>query len=477
MIKQKLNYILTSLGLTLIAVIYGFFIGKNLTFLSFAFVGAMFLLAYIVFSIKYPMYGLAIFIFSIPFERIPSISLAGANLRISQALLACTIMAFLIKKLASRSFIIKFSPYIWVYLLFLLTLLLSFSHMLAVTRGVMVTTFIAFTSLTIWIIPAILQSKKDLHLIIKILFWVTIAISVFGIYQFFGDMIGLPMSLTGLKDIYTKVVFGYPRVQSVMQEPLYLANFLIIPLSLAITLYIRKINIFTNKFYISFIALVGLVFLMTISRGGYLGLAVTIVVILFGSLIALIRPHVITGAIVAALVVALGLTAVINFSDFGRKAIEETEKHFFNALDSASTLQRFGTFEQAQKAFAEQSLTGVGIGNFGPWSTNYPDQLPISGWPIVNNQTLETLAETGMLGFGALLLFLLVLFVRSMGALFKAKDPMLRATMLAMIAAFVGVLVQYQFFSTLYIMHIWTLIALMIATQNIIFTESKRVAR
>jgi hypothetical protein len=469
--KQNLINILISIGLVLTATVYGFFIGRGLEIISYALVGAVLLLAYIIFSIKYPIHGLLVFIFSIPFERIPSLPIGGANLRISQVLLAGMIAAFLIRKLISKSFILRYSPYLWVYITVVISLLLSFSHMLAISRGMMVFAFIIFTSLTIWVIPAILQTKDHLCLVIKVLFWVTIIISIFGLYQFAGDMIGLPMSLTGLKDVYTKVVFGYPRVQSVMQEPLYLANFLIIPLALVITLYIRKINVFSSKFFIGFIALVGLVFLMTISRGGYLGLAVTLAVIFFGSLLALLRPHVITGAIITTMVLAVGLTLVINFSNAGRKAIEETQKHFFNALDTASTLQRFSTFDQAKEAFNEQPLTGIGIGNFGPWSTNYPDQLPISGWPIVNNQTLETLAETGMIGLGALLMFLLVLFVRSFGALFRAKDPTLRAIILALISALVGVLVQYQFFSTLYIMHIWVLIALTIATQNIIFNS------
>jgi len=39
------------------------------------------------------------------------------------------------------------------------------------------------------------------------------------------------------------------------------------------------------------------------------------------------------------------------------------------------------------------------------------------------------------------------------------------------LAAFVGVLVQYQTFSILYIMHIWFLIGFMISVQNIILKQ------
>ena len=473
MVKPSVKNLAIALGLILIALMYGLFIGRHQDYVAFAIVGVILLLIYTIFSVRFPFEGLLVFFFSIPFERIPSISIGGANLRISQALLASTIVAYFIRKLKSRSFILRFSPYLGVYLLFILSLLLSFNQMMAISRGIMVFSFILFTSLTMWIIPAMIQTKEQLNSIIKVLFWVTIVISVFGLYQFIGDMIGLPMAFTGLKDVYTKVVFSYPRVQSVMQEPLYLANYLIIPLSLAITLFIRKIDVFKTNFYLGFIALVGLVFVLTISRGGYIGLAVALLIIVIGNLISLIKPHVITGTMVTVMVLAVGLTLAVNFSDLGQKAVEETQKHFFNALDSASTLQRYGTFEQAQEAYAEQPITGIWIGNFGPWPTNYPNQLPESGWPIVNNQILETLAETGIVGLGASRLFLLVLIVRSFGALFKAKDSMLRATMLALIAAFSGVLVQYQFFSTLYIMHIWVLIALMIAVQNIIFKETK----
>jgi F0F1-type ATP synthase assembly protein I len=60
-----------------------------------------------------------------------------------------------------------------------------------------------------------------------------------------------------------------------------------------------------------------------------------------------------------------------------------------------------------------------------------------------------------------------VIFIRSIKAYIITKDIYLKATILGLNSAFLAILVQYNFFSTLYIMHIWVLIGLIIAVQNI----------
>src|SRR5690606_6265065 len=55
--------------------------------------------------------------------------------------------------------------------------------------------------------------------------------AVFGLYQFVGNSyFNLSSTYTGLAEAYEKGTFAFARVQSVGLEPLYYANFLLLPI-------------------------------------------------------------------------------------------------------------------------------------------------------------------------------------------------------------------------------------------------------
>ncbi len=459
--------------LVLLGLVSAYFLAKGLPIVPGIIAGALFLVVFVLVSLRHPDWGLAAFLFSLPFERIPSVVVGGATLRISQVMLAALLVAYVGSKLASRQFKLKLSPYFYPYALFIVALLASFTNMISLSRGILVFAFILFTSLTIWVVPAYLTSVKTLIVGLKSLFVSTLLISVFGVYQFLGDIVGIPYQVTGLRELYTKRVFGFPRVHATALEPLYLANFLIIPLSLTFALFIRRIKLFTTKYYLLLILLPGLIFILTLSRGGYLGLAASLLVVMLGSLFWMLRPHVVLAGLSVVFILTIAVAGLANFSSIGQRAWEEVTRHFVDVQQDASALHRLESYVVAEQAYQTFPITGVGLGNFGPYAANYPGALPIHGWAIVNNEPLELLAETGWFGLLSFVLLLVVLLVRSVTAFFAAKDQMLRAVMLGLIAAIVGVLVQYQFFSTLYIMHIWTLFGLAIAVQNLIYQERR----
>ena len=106
-------------------------------------------------------------------------------------------------------------------------------------------------------------------------------------------------------------------------------------------------------------------------------------------------------------------------------------------------------------------VIGIGPGNFGPYVEGYPDESPATGWDIVNNQYLELLAEGGLVSLGAFLLFIIVMFARALRAYRFETDSLRRGLLVGLIAASAAVLVQLNFFSTLYIIHIWVLFGLL----------------
>lgn len=456
--------------LVAVAVVSGFAFAHGYIVVPLLFVVAVFFVMLLGWTIQEPLLAITALFFLLPFERIPSLQVGGVTVRLSQILLLCLIIASILRLLTSKAKL-NFSPYLYPYLFFVASLLLSFWHMQAVTRGLMVFAFILFTSLALWIVPAFISKEEHIERVVRALFVVTIVISIFGLYQFVGDMIGLPNTLTGLRELYTKVVFGFPRVQATALEPLYLANFLIIPLSLAIAYAVRSLPQFRTRLYAAVIGLGTVVLILTLARGGYLGFAASLMVLFVASLYKFLRPAMVMAGLGIIIVLAVGIGGLFRFSNLGQKSIDITTTHFTQITEDASTLDRFGSFQDAVNAFEQYPWTGVGVGNYGPWTAHYPNQLPPDGWRIVNNEPLEILAETGVIGLLSSLLLGVLLFWRTVQAIFMTKNTFLRATLVGLLAAGTGIVVQYQFFSTLYIMHIWVLFGFMIAVQNIVSRE------
>jgi O-Antigen ligase len=166
-------------------------------------------------------------ILSLPFEYFPRLEIGGTSWRISQFLvmIGFWIIAILVLKKDSKllSHKLHFASMYPLLLLFLSSpswfAVVDFQRFVVHLVGT-VFVFGAFVLLinfatNIW---------KNLQRLALVLF----GCSIFGLYQFFGDLVGIPPALTLLREHYTKVVFGVPRVQGTAVEPLYFAGMLLI---------------------------------------------------------------------------------------------------------------------------------------------------------------------------------------------------------------------------------------------------------
>ena len=180
--------------------------------------------------------------FSLPFERIPSVSLGGANLRASQILtiLGFYFVAILVFKKDKKILSLKLVPnFIWLVFLVILSIP-SWFFVLDYSRFwiTQLATFLAFGSC--FLVAHFARVWRNL----QGLFVSLSAVCVFGIYQFLGDLVwDLPAVWTGLRPQYTKAVFGYPRVQATAIEPLYLAGMLFWPIFLLILLLLNRLKL------------------------------------------------------------------------------------------------------------------------------------------------------------------------------------------------------------------------------------------
>lgn len=409
----------------------------------------------------------------LPFERIGAVDIAGITVRASHiaglGLLAAASAAVIQRTTRMQQ---------WVAggmlrrverwgLAFLTSGLVSVLLSANIGRTLRVWMYIAFMMSVTFVIARFEWSEARIAAVVRVIWWVALAVALFGLAQFAGDMIGLPQSVTGLRDIYTKEVFGFPRIQSTALEPLYFANFLLLPLGVFGSLLLaRQFSIISQPRLWGIVALVGLNIVLTLSRGGYLAVIAVVATLLIlhrttPTVAKTIRMAVpIVGAII---LISIGALVVFETSSFAPTLVSNFVDQATNATEGAGVTERTATIRQAVTLFAERPLFGVGPGGFGP-AVAVTDQPPVNGFVIVNNETLELLVEHGILGF-VLLLGMVVTLIRV-----AVRAPRTRrmetAVRLGLIAVVIGIAVQYQTFSTLYIMHVWAVIGMMYGVSH-----------
>ena len=417
-----------------------------------------------------PILGIFLIAFLLPFERIGALEAGDMTIRVSQILTIVTMGGWIFNGLRKQSFFLHKNPLIFPLALFAVVNIASLLNAENIERSISVLLFTLFTIIFSLLIPQLVYKKSHVKLIVKLVIISAFVVGVFGIFQFLGDIIGLPQSITGLRDLYTKDVLGFPRIQSTALEPLYFANYLLIPLGLLGALFLGKSKIIRYSYLIFLMIFLGLNLVLTVSRGGYLGFGAILAVLgiyYFKRIFTSKRTPILLIVVIIIAYVAiqfLGLGDTVNLEIF--------REHVVNVFYGASYSERVETLQIAMNGFYQHPWIGVGVGGFGPFASVHPYIQPTDGWNIVNNESVELLAEVGILGLLSFFVLVGILIFRSIKAIQITKDSYLRAIMIGFLAVFVGISVQYQTFSTLYIMHVWFVIGMIIAVQNIIFGKN-----
>lgn len=403
---------------------------------------------------------LILFFFVLPFERIPTLEVAGFTLKISYILALVLIVLFIFSNPIK---ILKRSPLTtsdWLLLLFFGVSAISTIAYSFVTRSIIVLLLWAFMFILYLILSRVIISKEVVRKIEDAILIATLLICIFGLFQFVGDSLGLSQSITGLRIQYTKIVMAFPRIQSVALEPLYFANFLFIPLYISIKRYLNAKKNFGKYFW--FISLIIALVVLTVSRGAFLALAITLA-ILFVYLFIQKRKDLSKkgGALILstfiAIVFAFGLIYVFDGSSalktfFGHSVVT-------NVSEDGSSYNRILSYRQSTDVLKKSVILGNGIASFGILTTP-KENIAKSGYATVNNEYLEILAETGIIGLLLFTLFL-VFYFREIIIASKQKEASARTSLFVLSLAVLAILIQYNFFSTLYIIYIWAYLALL----------------
>lgn len=399
-----------------------------------------------------PWIGVVLIAFVLPFERVASIDIGGFTLRLSQVMLGITLAVVIVYVIAGKLRIRLTGAHIPL-LVFAIGASIALPASINGFRGVTSFAFMIFTALLVLLLPTVITHKQKLRVVLLALLFGAGVTAIFGLFQFAGDLAGLPPELTGLRDLYTKEVFGFPRIQSTALEPLYFANFLLLPIALAIVMLLRKQRSLLMPSLIVLVAALP-AFVLTLSRAAYIALAI----MLFFIAILCFRNIFSPTRIMILVMVLMFTFFAVNYALSLTGDKEGTSSAFFKQATGlfigASYSDRVGTIQQSV-ALIERHPFGVGPGNFGPQVAVNPLVEPKGGWLIVNNIYLEVLAEEGIIGFIGFLAFIVVTIFFAGRAALTHEDSFVRSVAIACVVAIIAICVQYATFSILYIMHVW----------------------
>ncbi|MFA6963134.1 MAG: O-antigen ligase family protein [Patescibacteria group bacterium] len=414
---------------------------------------------------------LAIFFF-LPFERIPTFDVGGFTVKISYLLAIAFLSCWLFGLLFRKDKFVKFRGSEVILVGLFISDLISF--MLAPTKRGLIFTLLWLFMFLIYFSFSRVIAKISFEKIEKFLIAAAIFISIFGLVQFLGDTFDAPTTFTGLLQRYTKEVFGFARIQSVALEPLYFANFLIIPILISLRKYIFGAKFFNSTFWLIVLFLVN--FLLTMSRGAFLGMGVALLIFLIYIICnkTIANRFAKIGGGIVAFILSLGICFgliwlnqmvrdIKNPPKDGQKVqltssfLQQTTNVVPSQRSDYSTFERLGFYGSAIDSFKKKPIFGAGPASFGYLYTPAA-QLANGQYLIVNNEYLELLAENGAVGLTLFLLFLVFLAIEIRKAT-RSLPLAQKSTVIALSLGMLAVLIQYNFFSTLYVISFWVFLA------------------
>lgn len=410
-------------------------------------------------------------VFLLPFERIPSLDAFGVTLRMSFAVAGLIILRAIWLIFSRRAELPKIGPTRATLLAFLIWVAISVFTAINLNRAFQVVIFTFFTVFTALAV-SVVYKKDHLACITKSLIISATLVGLFGAYQYIGNLAGLPDWATGLRERYSWQVFGFPRIQSVALEPLYYSSYLLLPLSVVASRILlvgnrMKQNLILALFFMTSIFL-------TVSRGGIVAMVgMAILLSVYGfvlrrtsikQVVALISFVALSYLLSFLIITYLAKPPVNQAVTGGKKgAVVYTKQLQTTGLEAGGDEraiirgQALGLLNEDKTRY----IAGIGAGQFGPYVQGKDGGE--GGWFIVNNEPIELLLEYGLIGLSLFAVFAVSLALRSMRFIKNPADESSGVIAFALLGYMFATAIQYQTFSTLYIMHIWVAIGLLLA--------------
>ncbi len=311
----------------------------------------------------------------------------------------------------------------------------------------------------------------------RTIYAVTAVIVAFGFFQFVLDVLGASTKITDLGSCCTSnSTYIFPRVHSVALEPLYFANFLIIPLWLMIFDFVFHRDMRQKKWLLVLFITTGSLFMLSLARSAILAFIISAIVFLLGisnkRMIKRSVPYVLkaTGAVVAiaiAFVILSGLASrhihknAINGANAGVKGnLAIFSSHAVSVADQ-SAQTRYNTWPKAIDYIKENPVQGVGAYNSRVRLNiqEYRNGTPDTKLQPFNNDLLGILVDLGLIGilaFGPLFTALMISLIKSLKKHWNNHSAPYALAAIAM-------LVQTNFFQSILLARLWVVVGIALA--------------
>lgn len=399
--------------------------------------------------LKYLLFGLFA---SLPFERLLTYEFLGFTLKLSYIFSVLIILyaIFHFKNLLKE----KLASYEWALLVFWI---ISFATTFwsADKKLSLILNFVILLSFTVFFVLKRFIKIVKVNTVINFFIWLGVLTSLFAFWQFVGDSIGLAQNATGLANLYIKDIFGFPRVQSTFFEPSFFANFLLLPL--ALSAYSASLK--TSPANITKFMIIAVAFFLTLSRGGFVALAISVVFVLvlaaIWKVVELRRTLKVFPYFLASIFISLCAIYLsagnVGLSNYLHQAKNSADVVSENKSDEFNPTRGYTVRVALRNSFIHPF--GVGTGAFGTLPEFESIRQVGNLRQTVNSIYPEMLIETGFFGLSAFLVFI-GLFLRDL--LLRSKKSLL---LLFLSVAVTAMFVQFLSFSTYYLIYIWVFFA------------------
>ena len=300
---------------------------------------------------------------------------------------------------------------------------------------------LVFTLFTI-VLATSAQRRTDAHTLIYLMVISGFLVAAYGFF----------LTFTGAENLgnwVDKTSFGgLQRMYSTLDNPNMLAHYLLLTIPLGVAVIINAKN--ANARIAGIIATLAMLaaMLMTYSRGGWLGLALSA----FVFLVLLDRR-----------VVSLGIAGVFGLLAVMPRTVISRLLSIGNISDS-STTYRIYIWKGSARMLTDHWLFGIGPG-VEAFRAVYPYYaLDAIVAPHAHSLYLMTLCETGVIGFAALMGVILSVFRTAGTAIRSEKDSADRVYLIAAISGLTGYLFQgatdWSFYNYRVMLMFWIVAAL-----------------
>ena len=296
------------------------------------------------------------------------------------------------------------------------------------------------------------KTVEQLHGVIVAVVCAATLLALVGIYQY---VVGVDIKKEWVDTTSNGAIRA--RAYSVFGNPNIFAEYLVMTIPLCVGLFWSTKRDGVRLLFLGLFVVQVLSLFMTMSRGGWLGLAVAAFVF-----ICLVRKELLLLAIplMGAAVFVVPQSIVSRFMTI------------FNLADS-STSYRFKIWEITEAVIHDHFIVGLGLGHL-PFKMVFEQYIRTMPIYHAHNTFLQVFAEMGLIGFILFIIFMVSIFVNLARYPLKSEDRYVKIMGAALCASFAGMLFHGMFENIFYMTKITTTFWLLLAISFALVRICKR---